>query len=103
MAKSILPNSDASILQPIQTEHGTFQVKLVQSLDDHALYFNDSILVIHNNGYSCHNLAKRIIEVWDGKRDKKYALDQYDYILACGGMGKARGSVEWIVSGCKEE
>lgn len=101
--KSILPNSDMTILQPINTVHGVFHVKLIEGLDDHGLFFNDSLLAIHNNGYSCHNLAKRIIEVWEGKRDRDYAIEQFDYILACGGMGRSKGSVEWIVDGCKKD
>lgn len=101
--RSILPNSDATILQPIETQHGVFQVKLIPLIEDHGLFLNDFLIAIHNNGYSCHNLAKRIIEVWKGDRQKAYALEQFDYILACGGLGCPRGSLERIVEGCNDE
>lgn len=99
--KSILPNSDATIFKPVNTEHGVFQVKLIPLIDDHGLFLDGFLIVVHNNGYSCHNLAKRILDVWQGKRDRLYAVDQFDYILQCGGLGCSKTSLEWIVDGCK--
>lgn len=97
---SLLPSSEPRILQPLQGKHGTFQVKPLPELDTYCLFFNEDVLLaMHPNGYSCHSLAERILAVWDGSRDLKYALDQFDYILACGGLGKQRGSIEHIARG----
>jgi len=90
---SILASSDASILKPLQGLFGTLQVKPLYELDDHGLFLTDdwgytNLIAMHPNGYSCHNLAKRICDVWDGKRPVEYAIEQYKYILACGGMTK---------------
>lgn len=99
---SILPNSAAHILQPITGKHGTFQVKWIPVLDDHGLFFDGRCIATHNNGFSCHNLAQRLLDVWEGKRQPDYALQQFDYILACGGTGNSRSDVEWLAAGCPE-
>lgn len=74
--------------------------------DTYGLFFttngSTSCLAQHSNGYSCHNLAVRLIEVWAGKREPAYALAQFDYILACGGLGTARGSIVHIAAGLSE-
>ena len=90
---SILASSDASILKPMQGVFGTFQVKALQELDTHGLFLTDArgytnLIAMHPNGYSCHNLAKRTCEVWKGEKPYEYAIEQYKYILACGGMTK---------------
>lgn len=101
--KSILPNSSPQILAALPGKHGTFQVRLIAGLDDHGLFFGESLIAIHNNGYSCHNLAERIIAAWENKGSVARAMEQFDYILRCGGLGKSRESVEWIASGAKAE
>lgn len=93
---SILPSSDARILQPMKGAHGTFQVRPLPDLDTHGLFFDDQLLVTHPNGYSSHSLAERILAVWAGSRDVAYVMEQYDYILQCGGLGRSRGAIEQI-------
>lgn len=93
---SLLASSDSRILQPLTGKHGTFQVRPLPELDTHALFLDGHILAMHPNGYSCRNLAERIIEVWEGRRAEAYALEQFDYILRCGGLGPQRGAVEYF-------
>lgn len=100
---SVLASSDPSILQPMVGAHGTFQVRPCPELDTYCLFFEKSELAMHPNGYSCHNLAKRILEVWEGKREVQYAMEQFDYILACGGMGRQRATAEFIVRGLPKD
>ena len=90
---SILASSDASILKPLQGKYGTFQVKPLPELDDHSLFLTEArgytnLIALHPNGYSCHSLAERICAVWEAKKPCQYAIEQYKYILACGGMTK---------------
>lgn len=86
---SLLPSSDARILRPMPGRTGTFQVRALPELDTHGLFHDTRLLVTHANGYSCHSLAERILT---GKID--HALEQFDYILACGGLGVARATIE---------
>lgn len=100
---SFLPNSAPHILQPLTGKHGTFLVKWIPILENHGLFFDDRCIATHDNGFSCHNLAQRLLEVWGGKREPEYALQQFDYILACGGTGASRRVLEWLATGCPEE
>lgn len=100
---SFLPNSAPHILQPLTGKHGTFLVKWIPELDSHALFFGGLCIATHHNGFSCHNLAQRLLDVWDGKREPEYALQQFDYILRCGGTGDSQSYVEWLANGCPEE
>ena len=103
---SILPSSEPRILQTLQGLHGTFQVRPLPELDTHALFFTSKkgtggsiMLATHANGYSCRNLAERLVAVWEGTKDVSYAMEQFDYILQCGGLGKHRASIEFIAQG----
>lgn len=97
---SLLPSSELRILQPQQGAHGTLQVRALPDLDTHGLFFNEtSLLAMHPNGYSCFTLAERMLAAWEGKKPVTYALEQFDYILACGGLGKKRESIEFITRG----
>lgn len=100
--KSILSNSAPYILTPMHGAHGVLQVKLIPLIEDHGLFMGESLLAVHNNGFSCHCLGERIIAAWEGKAPASKALEQFDYILRCGGLGKSRDSILWIAEGCKE-
>lgn len=82
---SVLPSSDPQILQPIVCTFGTLQVRAMPELDTHMLFWShdryESMLAEHPNGYSCHNLAKRMVA---GNKDK--VRQQAQYLLDCGGM-----------------
>lgn len=100
---SILPSSEPRILQPLQGLHGTFQVRALPELDEHGVFLGEQLLAMHPNGYSCHGLAERIVAVWNGTRDISYAMEQFDYILACGGLGRSRGTIEYIAKGMPKD
>jgi hypothetical protein len=106
---SILPPNDARILQPQKGIYGTLQVRVLPELDTHGLFLYDGphynseqLLAMHPNGYSCNALAERILAAWSGDRSVSYAMEQFDYILACGGMGRSRASIEYVASGMPE-
>lgn len=90
--RSILPNSAPHILQPM----GKLVVRLLPDMDDHGLFYmsehGDMLLAIHNNGYSCHELAKRMVS-----GDRGRALEQANFILACGGLCKSLDYVTGIM------
>lgn len=99
---SILHSSDASILAPLAGAFGTFQVKPLAELDTHGLFLTGpegyaQLLAMHPNGYSCHALAKRMCEVWQGDKPYEYAIEQYKYILACGGMAKEESVMKHLI------
>lgn len=100
---SLLSSSEPRILQPQTGAHGTLQVKALPELDTHGLFFNDSLLAMHPNGYSCHVLAQRILGAWSDQLSVARAMEQFDYILACGGLGRQRASIEYIASGMPQD
>lgn len=74
---SILPNSSAAILAPMP---GGLQTRWHDDLDSHVLYCGEKRIAGHHNGFSCHELAVRMLA-----GDMKRTLAQFDYITACGG------------------
>lgn len=99
---SILPSNEPRILKPWETLHGTFHVRPLPELDTHGLYLDKRLLVTHPNGFSCHGLAERLMQVWGGQRPVEYALEQFDYILTCGGLGIQRAAIESIANPKKD-
>jgi len=79
---SLLPSSDPSILEPINTPVGAMQVRAIPEEDTHGLFDVDSgeLIAKHANGYSCRELAERI-----SKGNGADARMQSLYIIACGG------------------
>lgn len=101
---SFLPSSEPRILLPQPGAHGTLQVRPLPELDTYGLFLDENqLLAMHPNGYSCNVLAERIQAAWRGERDVAYAMEQFDYILACGGMGRKRESIEYIARGMPDE
>jgi len=80
IGNSILPSSDARILQPIKFKAGSLVVVPDEAADTHHLVFDGVTLASHPNGYSCYALAKRMIE--GGSTN---VMAQADYIIRCGG------------------
>jgi hypothetical protein len=74
---SLLPNWNEAILRPMPRG---FQVVWDDEADHHILYHEGAPLAAHHNGFSCHNLAERLL-AGAGER----AVEQFDYIKACGG------------------
>lgn len=84
IGNSILPSNCPAILTPMQVGRRTLKVIPDEVNDTHCLICaiggNQTILASHPNGYSCHSLAKRIIEGDDEQIDR-----QAIYIRRCGG------------------
>lgn len=75
--RSILPNSSNVILVPMARG---LQICWHEELDSHVLYHGDKRIAGHHNGFSCHELAVRMLA-----GDLKHTLAQFDYVTACGG------------------
>lgn len=93
---SILPSSNRQILQPMVCKFGTLQVRAILVLDTHMLFLTTAtgeiIVAEHPNGYSCHELATRMMA-----GDAKKVREQAQYILDCGGMTmKIDNIVNWM-------
>lgn len=84
---SLLSNSNDYILKEMVSPMGNFQIFWVPEIDSHVLFYQKpgsepTHLAMHNNGFSCHVLAERIIKGEVGR-----AVSQLQYIKDCGGMG----------------
>ena len=107
---SILASSDPIILKPKQISTGVLQVIPHEEFDTHILVFTrngtdyKNKLVMHPNGYSCENLAKRLIALLDNtdpKKDeglRKNVAEQREYILDCGGMASSLSGILDVVN-----
>ena len=51
----------------------------MSDLDTHGLFHNGQLIALHPNGYSCQELAKRMLA-------KDRYFQQAQYILDCGGL-----------------
>jgi hypothetical protein len=84
---SILPSSSPHILTPIPFKGGELQVCANVERDTHELIFSNgmerTVLAEHPNGYSCHALAKRMVN-----ETLERAMDQAEYIVQCGGKSE---------------
>lgn len=104
---SVLPSSDRFVLQVKSGKFGSFTTKALPDLDTHGLFWArnygeyagyEMLIAMHPNGYSCDELAKRIIAAWD-TGDTARAFDQVNYILDCGGMAQSPTRMESIIKG----
>ena len=84
---SLLPSNEARILQPVKTDFGTLQVRVIAELDTHGLFHKHSkggsLLATHPNGYSCFALLERM-----QSGDVGRVRGQVQYILDCGGIAR---------------
>lgn len=101
---SILPSNNREALRLKEHANGSLQVRVLKEADTHGLYFKHPadtefiLIAAHPNGFSCDELGKRIIDVWNKKGDVNRAMAQFDYILDCGGLGMKRSSMEAIIN-----
>lgn len=97
---SILPSSSPEILRPIQFKTSVAKISTLQVVPDEqrdtydlvfrGTLFDDErrfVVASHPNGYSCHELAKRMVA---GERSR--ACEQFVYIVACGGSVTSEGA-----------
>jgi hypothetical protein len=102
---SVLGSHDDKTYEVLHGRFGNFQVRAWKEEETHAVFFcslnnNDwTMLATHPNGHSCKALAERILQVWKQACPPKHALDQFHYILACGGTGQAEKYVVRIING----
>ena len=84
-ARPLLANGSEEIRQPVEFGGHVFQVVWLENLDMHALFqMRDgsvSLVVMHNNGFSCHEVVKRIVT-----GHLKGAEAQMRFIQNCGGL-----------------
>ena len=73
---------------------------LANELEDRpALTRGWTLLACHPNGHSCKDLAQRILAAWEGKGDGARAVDQFDFILRCGGLGRSLETILAVIRG----
>jgi hypothetical protein len=98
---SVLSNSSPEILKPMPCKAGTLQVRWIDDDAGHGLFITfaqgTSLLATHDNGYSCHELAKRIAA---GNYDR--AVQQANYIMDCGGTGRRMAVIEYWAKECQQ-
>jgi hypothetical protein len=92
-------------------KHGQLQVKPLPEADTFALFYlanaledrpelvrGWTMLCCHPNGHSCKELAARILATWSGS-DGARAVEQYDFILRCGGLGRSLETILAVIRG----
>ena len=90
-------------------KHGQLQIKALPDADTFGLFYqpkpeNDqprgwTLLACHPNGHSCKELANRILAAWAGKGDGARAIEQFDFILRCGGLGQSLETILHVIRG----
>jgi hypothetical protein len=97
----ILPPMNAETEQVMTGRWGLLQVRALPDADTFGLFYlaNEvergrpdlvrgwTLLACHPNGHSCKELGQRILAAWEGKGDSARAVEQYDFVLRCGGLG----------------
>ena len=83
---SLLPSSGYDTYDLVRIGQGVGRVVRSEDADTHIAMVGSneskmSPIAAHPNGYSCRELLIRM-----KKRDFALALNQFNYILACGGM-----------------
>ena len=97
---SLLPSTPRASERIYAHERGTLRVIPSTELDTHFLTLGQRILAEHSNGYSCADLAKRIVAAWDDPCvvSTRRVIEQAKYIVDCGGMTKPAQAFESIVN-----
>ncbi len=97
-ANPVLGNFNPTILAPVKTKIGIFQVVWVGQIDNHALLFQESgkgsayVLASHNNGFACHELLKSL-----KKENLDKVLKQVNFIKDCGGLAVSDKTFKYLV------
>lgn len=89
MANSLLPSHDASVLTPRTVGHWLFTITPFEALETYGLSANGSLLTMHPNGSSLKELVTRIADYRAGKVEFLRVEQQWNSILACGGLAKS--------------
>lgn len=107
MGNSLLPSSGPLTYRDKVGKFGTFQTRALPDLGTHGLFYarsagdfagQFSLVAMHPNGYSCDDLAARIIAAWEtGDADR--AMAQAHYILDCGGLCRSVAAMDRLAKG----
>lgn len=97
MAGSILPSHDSRTLEPVTLHNITFKIEPVESLQTYVLFADRSAIASHANSYSLRNLVDRIVAFRAGRADKARVLEQWNYILDCGGMTRSQNTLVYLL------
>lgn len=103
---SLFPSNNKEVLKLRESTLGDLQVRVLESADTHALFYRATgaeflhMVASHPNGFSCAELADRMIHAWsmpltESRCDR--VLEQFDYILDCGGLCMKRSVFEELV------
>lgn len=89
-----LPSSNYSTYDPLEVGNYTLQVHRSETEDTHFAKWREKgrnwcSMAEHPNGHSCKELIERI-SAWIFRGDDSHTLEQFDYLLDCGGMGMKR-------------
>ena len=104
---SLLPSAGCMTYKDKPGKFGTFQTRPLPDLNTHGLFYASNsgdyagqygMIAMHPNGYSCDELAARIIAAWECG-DTSRAMAQAQFILDCGGMLRSMGAIEFIAKG----
>lgn len=107
IGNSILPSASTETYHEKSGIHGTFQTRVIPSLDCHGVFYARAhgeyaghyvLIATHANGYSCDALAKRMLAAWISG-DVVPVTEQAKYILDCGGMTVSLARIEDIARG----
>jgi len=103
---------DSQTQDVLTGKFGRLQVRAIPEADTFALFYlanpledrpelirGWTMLACHPNGHSCKELAVRILAAWEGKGDGGRAVEQFDFILRCGGLGRSLETVLAVISG----
>jgi hypothetical protein len=106
---SIFASESHDTLEPLTFQGATLQVRPIVEAEFYILEFTapgapgPACLASHSNGHSVHQLAKRILAYWQAGAEtcntaRQRAADQWEHILACGGMTKNRESLDYALN-----
>jgi hypothetical protein len=101
---SVLPSCGYGVLDIVDLgEHYAGQVVPCPEQDTYrAMVVRDGgppiEIASHPNGYSCKNLLDRMV-----KGDDARSMEQFDYILACGGTSMDRNKFIELLQGIKQQ
>ena len=108
----LLPPMNAETEDIMTGKYGRLQVRAMPEADTFGLYYfaepiadrpklvrNWTLLACHPNGHSCKELGKRILAAWNGTGDGARAVDQFDFILRCGGLGRDLQTILHVIRG----
>ena len=112
------PTYSAPILSPyvdpdiLTGKHGRLQVRALPDADTFGLFYlanpvedrpelkrGWTLLACHPNGHSSKELANRILAAWEGTGDEARAVDQFNFILECGGLGRSLETILAVIGG----